>query len=837
MQDLRLALRSLRANPIVSTLAVLSLALGIGANTAIFSLIDGLLLRPLPVHDPAALVLLSDTSASHVRAYGYDLWDQLRQRVGFFDGLLAWAPVELASASRGERQMVQGVWVSGSFFDTLGVQPWRGRTLEARDDRRGGGPDGPVVVISHGFWQRQFGGAPDILGRTLTLDDLTVTIVGVTPPTFFGADVGRTFDVMLPFAAEPLMRGADSAIDGNGCCLNLTIMARLRAGQTIDAATAALHGVQPQIREATLPHDPRWRKQDLDRYLRDPFTLIPGAAGNSRLRLRYERPLLTVMVIVAVVLLIACANMANLLLARATARQHELHVRLALGASRWRLVRQLFAESALLAGIGAVVGVMLASWGSRLLVRQIATQTAPVFLDLSLDTSVLAFTIAATALVTLLAGVAPALGAIRAAGRASAVDVLKSHAASTPAAGGGGGMRIGVAGTILVAQVAMSVVLVVGAGLFVRTFVSLVRLPLGFDRDRVLMVNISADRAPVERNQRPALFERARLAVRALPGVADAAISFITPISGPVLMRPIDAVDGVPLTLPERERLSATNLVSPGWFGTLGTPIVAGRDFSDGDGANAPAVAIVNQTFARTLLHGANPVGRRLSIGIVGPNAESVEVIGVAADAVYASLREPMPPTIYFALPQMRKLFLSSLTLSVRADRGSPLQLTRSIAAAIGEVSPDLAITFRPLADQIDASMTQERVVAMLSGFFGGLAVLLAGLGLFGVTLHSVVRRRREIGIRIALGAAPSAVVRLVLARVALLVGVGVAIGAGASVWASRFVASLLYGLDPRDPATLIAAAALLVAVGLLAGWLPARQAVRVDPASVLRSE
>ncbi len=853
MHDVRLAFRSLRSSPIVSLLAVISLALGIGANTAIFSLIDGLLLRPLPVRDPSSLVLVSDTSAPGIRSYGYFFWDQFRQRANFFDGLLAWSPDDFALTTRGERQAVQGAWVSSAFFETLGVTPWLGRmpsaaTNTAEDttaNTAGSGAantagsraestaENTAIAISYGFWQRHFGGAEDAIGRTLALNDVTFTIVGVTPPSFVGTEVARAFDVMVPVAVEPLMRGADSAVAGGSCCLNLTIMGRLRAGQTLAAATAALRGIQPQIREATLPPVGRWRPQDRDRYLRDPFTLTPGTTGNSRLRLRYERPLLTLMVVVLLVLLIACANIANLLFARAVARQHEWHVRVALGASRWQLVRPLFTESALIAIAGAALGVLLATWSSQLLLRLIATSTTPLMLDVSLDRTVLIFTIAATAFVTLLAGIAPALRMMRSASRvgisasasATATDTLRTHTG------------LGIPGGILVAQVALSLVLLVAAMMFVRTFVSLVRLPLGFDRDRVLMVTLNAERVRIVPEERPALFERTRDAVRAVRGVADAAISFITPVSGPVLLRPIDAADGAPITLPERERMSAVNLVSPGWFDTFGTRILTGRDFSDRDGASAPAVVIVNQRFVRKLLHGGNPIGCTPSIGIVGPNAGSAEVIGVVADAVYASLREPMPPTMYFPLSQMRKLFLASPTLSVRSGQGMPQQLMHSVAAAVGEVNPDLAISFRPLADQVDASIAQERVIALLSGFFGALAVLLAALGLFGVTLHSVVRRQREIGIRIALGAAPARVMRLVLARVAVLIGVGVVVGVAVSIWASPLVGSLLYGLGPRDPGTFIAAASVLSMVGLLAGWLPARRALRVNPASILRSE
>jgi predicted permease len=348
------------------------------------------------------------------------------------------------------------------------------------------------------------------------------------------------------------------------------------------------------------------------------------------------------------------------------------------------------------------------------------------------------------------------------------------------------------------------------------------------------MASVSADDARVRPDQRLLLFERTREAIRSLPGVTEAAFSFLTPVSGPILLRPVELADG--RSLPERERLSSVNLVSPGWFTTLGTPIVAGREFTDADRAGAPPVVVVNQAFARRFLNGENRLGRIVTVGIVGPNAGSVEVVGVAADAVYSSLREPVPPTMYFPLAQLRNAPPAALTLSVRSAAGAPLALARTVAAAIGTVNPG-SVTFRPLADQIDASLVQERAIALLSGFFGGLAVLLAGLGLFGVASYSVSRRRREIGIRMALGAAPNAVLRLVLTRVFLYVVIGVVIGAGVSLWATQFVASLLFGLEPRDPSTFAGASMLLIGVGVLAALPPAWRAARIDPAVVLRAE
>jgi len=823
MHDIRLAVRTLRATPIVSAVAILSLALGIGANTAIFSLVNSLLLRSLPVRQPQQLVVLSDGSWSN------PIWEQVRARPQLFDGAFAWSAVRFNLASGGETEFVDGLWASGGMFEALGVPAMLGRTFTTADDVRGpsssraGGRDGAVAVISYAYWQRRFGGAADAIGRTLTVERMPFTVIGVTPPDFFGPEVGRTFDIAVPLGDEPLVRGPDSALDRRSTWW-LSIMARLRPEQSIDSANAALRGVQPQIREATLPD---WSQKELGGYLKEAFTLTPAASGESGLRRRYERPLVIIMIVVALVLLIACANIANLLLARATARRHELSVRLALGASRWQLVRQLLTESAVLSGAGAALGVLFALWGSRLIVGQLSTATNIVFLDLSLDWRVLAFTIGVTAATALLFGTAPAF---RAAGIAP-MEAIKEHGRSAA-----GDARFGLANGLVVAQVALSVVLIVAAGLFVRTFTQLGSVHLGFDHERVLVVNVNAQRTQIAPADRLATFERVRERVRAVPGVAEAALSEITPVSGAGWNGRVDVSDTP--TLNDRQSITFINGITPGWFATFGTPLVAGRLFNDRDRQGAPRVVVVNQAFARNFLNGANPIGHvvRSRGGFVNPEAPK-EIVGVVADAVYRNLREPIPPTMYVPFEQMEDPMPTrpAVSVVVRAASGSPALLSRSIARAIAEVNPDLAITFRPLTDVVNASLTQERLVAMLSGFFGGLALLLAGLGLYGVTAYAVSRRRTEIGIRMALGAAPAGVVRLVLSRVSLLVGAGVIAGAGISLWASRFVGPLLFGLQPRDPATLVGAAVVLSTVGAIAGWLPARRASRIDPSEVLR--
>jgi putative ABC transport system permease protein len=817
--DLRIASRQLLATPIVTAVAVLSLALGIGANTAIFSLVNSLSLRALPVKDPQHLAILD---AQDNGSWTYPIFEELRRRSQLFDGIFAWDTERFDLANGGVTEFVNGAWATAGLFDTLGVRPIVGRAFTQGDELRGGGPDGPVAVIGYTFWQRRFGGGAHAIGSRLTLEGIPFTVVGVMPPEFFGPDVGRRLDVIIPVAMLTTVRPGRSFEQRDYWWLN--VMVRLKAGQSVDQATDEVRSLQPQIREATLPTG--WPATDLAQYLKAPLTLVPAATGNSSLRQRYERPLLTIMVVVVLVLFIACANIANLLLARATARRHEWSVRLALGASRWRLVRLLLTESLLLSAIGAGFGFLVARWGSQLLVAQLSTQTNTVFLDLSVDWRVLAFTTGTTVITALLFGVVPAF---RAAG-VSPIEAIKDQGRS---AGGYTG-RVSFASMLVVVQVALSVILVVAAALFLRTFKKLATLDLGFDPSRVLVVRMSAERAPIDPARRMVVFERARQAVAALPGVQSTALSFVTPVSGNNWGNRLEVSDGVALT--DSRRSALRNAVSPEFFETYGQRLIAGRAFTDRDRDGSPPVAIVNEAFARRFLDGANPIGHTLRRFPVRADDVSLEIVGIVADAVYRRIRDPIPPTVYSSTMQPeRSLPSTEYNLNVRIPSGSSAPIARSIADAIAGVNKDLALTFRPLSDQIGASLTQERIVAILAGFFGALALLLAGLGLYGVTSYAVSRRRTEIGIRMALGAAPAGVVRLVFSRVSMLVGLGVLIGAGISSWASQFVATLLYGLEPRDPATLVGSAAVLAAVGALAGWLPARRAARIDPAEVLR--
>jgi len=830
MQDLRLAVRALLATPVVSVVATLSLALGIGANTALYSIANSLLYRPLPVREPERLVRISDTATAGNQYFSLPVWQEIQRRAGIFDASAAWAgPARFTHTEGVQSESISGAWVSGSYLDMLGVPALRGRVLSEADDRPGGGPSGPVMVISDAFWQRRFQRDPSAIDRTFTLEGVPVSIVGVTPRGFFGTDVGSAFDVLVPIADEPRIRGGDSSVRAG--TFGLMILARLKAGQTREAAAAALRAIQPQIREAARPPGASRDPYAKD-YLSDPFTVMSAELGTSILRRRYQPALMTLLSAAGLVLFVASANVANLLLARATARRHELGVRVALGASRWRLVRQLLVESVVLASLAGAAGILAASWASGLLVGQLSTELAPIFLDLSIDWRLLAFALGVAAAVMVVVGVVPAI-------RASAVaplDALKEHGRGAEYR-----TRAGLPDALVIAQIALSVVLVVAAGLFVRTLASLATRDLGFVRDRVLLARIDSRRAVADPSQRLAMYEQMRQAVRAMPGVQDAALSMITPVSNLVFDPPIDVSGG--RELPMAQRRVYSNTVSADWFRTYGIPLVAGRQLTDGDRAGSERVAVVNQAFAVRLLGGVSPIDHFITLPDVmvqpKPNVP-IRIVGVVADVVYVSLRETPQATMYLPIAQHDEPdFLRNLgvvNLNVAASAGSPGSLAKSVAASIASVNPQLAVTFRPLDEQVNDSLARERVMAMLAGFFGGVSLLLAALGLYGVTAYAVARRRMEIGIRMALGAAPAGVVRLVLSRVTMLLAAGVAVGVGISLWASTFVAALLFGLAPRDPVTISSAVALLAAIGCFAGWLPAWRASRIDPAEVLRN-
>ncbi|HEX4565866.1 MAG TPA: ABC transporter permease, partial [Vicinamibacterales bacterium] len=596
MPDLRDALRALRATPVVTGVAILSLALGIGANTAIFSIVNTLMLRSLPVREPQALVQLM--TGPQRTSWSNPLWEDLRDHhASQLDGAFAYATPRFNLARGGEAQFVNGMMASGGTFGVLGVPAIIGRTFSAAEDVPGGGKDGPVAVITYAFWQRQFAGAVNVVGQHISLDRVDFTIIGVTAPEFTGLDQGTKLDVAVPLGVEPLIRGNGESAMNQRSWWWLRVIGRLKPGETVDQALVAFRGVQPQMRAATVP--PNYRPEDIPRYLKDPFNVRVASNGPNSLGRTYERPLYILMTVVVLVLIIACANIANLQMARANGRRHELSVRIALGASGWRVARQLLAESALLSACGAILGLVFARWAARALVAQLSLYGARIALDVALDWRVLAFTGGVAVATTLLFGIVPAL-------RGTRVDPGEAIKAQGRAIVGDS--RFGIGSWLVVAQVALSLVLVVGAGLFVRTFAGLAGVHLGFEAGSILIVDANAKNSSVAPAARTALWTQMREAALSVPGVRSAALQQITPMTGSEWDTTIENPPG--LSLPEKDRDVYVNSVSSGWFQTYGTQMLAGRDFNEHDTVSAPSVIIVNEMFVRKFFPHTDPIGQ-----------------------------------------------------------------------------------------------------------------------------------------------------------------------------------------------------------------------------------
>ena len=826
-QDLKFGARLLRLNPGFAAIAMLSLALGIGANTAIFQLLDAVRLRTLPVKNPQELAVVrvderhwtSGRVEGPYSALTNPMWEQIRDRQEGFSAIFAWAAEEFNLATGGEARDARANLVSGDYFRVLGEQPLLGRLFTAADDRRGCGA-APGAVISYGFWQHEFGGDASALGRKITLEGHPFEIIGITPPSFYGVEVGRSYDVAVPICSEPLVRGEESMYDmRHGWWLSA--MGRLKAGWTVQRASAQLKAISPEILEATIP--PVYKPDAVKKYMEYRFAAFPADNGFSNLRREYENPLVTLLAIAGLVLLIACANLANLMLARASAREREIGVRLSLGASRGRLIRQLLAESLLLAVAGTALGTLLSQALSRLMVSYLSTQNSQLFVDLHPDWRVLGFTSGLAILTCAIFGLAPALRATRVA----PVVVLKSTGRGMTA----GRERFGLRRALVISQVALSLVLLVGALLFVRTLRNLLTLDPGFQQQGVLVAELDFTRLnlPAERRQE---FKREVLErVRAIPGVDSAADTSIVPITGNSWNDDV-VVEG-------SEKLKGTpnfNQITPGYFKTLRTPLLAGRDFNDHDTVNAPKVAMVNETFVSMILNGANPIGVRIhKEGYKGRPGPTYEIVGLVKNTKYSDLREDPRAIIYVAAAQDDHPDLSAQFLIRSALGGAAV--SGAVKQVIGESSPDIAIVFRVLTTQIHDSLLKERLMATLSGFFGLLAALLATVGLYGVISYTVARRTNEIGIRMALGAQRGNVVGMIMGEAGWLLAIGIAIGTMLALAAARAATSLLFGLKPHDPLTILLATCGLAAVAAAASFLPARRASRLDPMAALREE
>lgn len=820
--DMAMAFRRLRARPVSSAVVVLTLALGLGANAAMFQIVEALRLRTLPVAEPErwTIVEIADMSHWHGRrtsgypVLSYALWERIREGDGPFDATLAWANTSFFLEDSGAPTVVRGLFVSGAFFEVLGVAPAVGRTFGATDDRPGCSLEG--VVLGHGYWQRAFGGDPSVVGRTIILDGHPAQVVGVAAAGFGGLEVGRVFDVAVPVCAQALLGGGEQWIDDR-MVFWLTVMGRVPPNESLSAVNAQLDARSPALFAATVPD--RYSADETDDFSSLRLRATLGAFGVSGLRTRYGDAFVALLVVTGLVLLIVCTNLANLFLARGAVRQRELALRQALGASRGRLLRELTIESIVLAAAGAAAGLALAGTLSSRLVDLIGPDPS---LDLSLGAPTIAFVIAAAGLSTLVFGLLPAwrtawgrgnrgLHGLRA-GRGAAVEVQ------------GAGLRR----WLVVSQVALSFVLVFGALLFTSTVRNLLSIDTGYDSGGVMVARVdfrSLDLSGASRRTfKRDLLER----MREVPGVASADEVRHVPLGGTGSSAEARTDDGtsVPIRL---------NGVTNQYAETAGLDLLAGRGFEPGDDPDA-RLAVVTESFATRVGLGPNPVGRsvRIDTGEIGSSSGTeFEVIGLVADAKYFNLREEPVPTLL--LPKSLLLDPRSyadfmIRTSLRPDR-----LRDALRTSVADGRPLVWTEVRPFDDTIQAGLVRERLLSTVSGFFGGLAALVAAIGLYGVMTQQVTRRRSEIGVRLALGARRRHVLLLVVGQAGALVATGIVIGALLALAASTTVRSFLFGLDTRMAALLAIAAAVLCTTGALACYLPARRATAMDPQAALR--
>ena len=834
-KDIRYSWRGLFKRPAFSLVAITILALGIGANTAIFTLINAVVLKPLPVTKPEELVLFNhlpnegtstlddgDIPSARIERFSYATYRYFREHDPSFQDLSAFrsgesrVSVRRADAPAGQAaERASGHLVSGNYFSVLGVNAQFGRTLTNEDDAVAAQP---AAVISDGYWKQKLNSDSQIVGKSLLLNGTAFTVVGVMPPEFFGIRVRRSPDLWLPLAFQPQIElRKSSAEDRNVYWLNM--IGRLKSGVTIEQANASLNVKLKQFlteqagSQAT--DDTRLAIQNAS------LTISPGARGLSGLRFVYSTALRMLMAIVALVLLIACANVGNLLLSRAAARQAEISLRQALGAGRWRLVRQLLTESLLLAVIGGLAGILVAQWGVSLLVSRLAA-TSP--LDVKPDASILLFTFGISLVSGLLFGIAPAL-------RATKTD-LTTALKEKSAKGRKGRFNLGSA--LVVAQVAVSLVLLVGAGLFARSLIKLQQEDLGFDRENVLLAHVDLRLAGYKVEDLSGVYRQLYDRLSALPNVRSATIASYSPMQGSNSTSTVVVRDYTPSK--DEDSNVGDIFVGPRFAETLGVPLLMGREIGLQDTVTSARVGVVNQTFARYYFKDENPIGRRITFN-KDSDKEDLEIVGVIGDSKYDSAKAKAERTVFRPIMQVQDQHAYFNVFELRTV-GDPLSLSNQVRAEIAQVNDKLPVlNITSLRVQTDEALRQDKLITQLVSFFGLLGLLLSCVGLYGIMAHAVVRRTNEIGIRMALGAERRNIVWMVLKESMVLVAIGLAVGLPASWGAAQLISNQLFGLRPSDPLTLATSVVLLTAVAALAGYLPARRASRVDPLVALRYE
>ncbi|HEY8226770.1 MAG TPA: ABC transporter permease [Pyrinomonadaceae bacterium] len=837
LQDIRYGIRTLFKRPWFAFIAITTLALGIGANTAIFTLVNAVMLKTLPVNKPEELVLFTDATnegtsiddppkTGEWRRFSYASYEYFRNHNQSFQDITAirsggsGLSVRKTSSQSGEpAQRARGQLVSGNYFSALGVTAIRGRALTPSDDVSGAPP---AAVISHKYWREQLNGDAQIVGKNLLINGTNFTVVGVMPAEFFGERVRRPPDFWMPLAFQSQIELRESFLE-NPQVYWLGLLGRLKPGESMQQAEA---GVNFALRQFLTEQAGSQLSDDRRRSIQETYVkLASGAGGISGLRRRYSTPLRMLMVIVALVLLIACANVGGLLLSRATSRKAEISMRMALGASRGRILRQLTTESMLLAVFGGLLGVMLSYWGVMLLVRLVARE-AP--LDTRPDLAVLGFTAAVSIISGILFGLWPAV-------RASKADLASAIKERTRIGTRSGRLRLSPSSALVVLQVSLSMVLLTGAGLFAGSLLQLQREDLGFNRDNVLVLTIDPRLAGYKPDELPSLYQRILDRLSAVPNVRSATLATYAPLSGTrrsssILIPSFNATNDEDLVIDDI-------LTGPNYARTLGLPVLQGREIGPQDTVASHKIAVVNQSFVNRYFQNQNPLGRTFKFDDVEIKSGPFEIVGIVGDIKSVDPREPAQPTVYRPILQVQDQSAYSVTIHLRTQ-GDASALAPNVRQMINQIDDKLPIfEVTTLDASFNETLRQEQLVMQLVSFFGALALMLASIGLYGLMAHGVARRTNEIGIRMALGARRSSIAWMVLRETLLLVVVGLLIGVPAAVFAARFVSSQLFGLSPGDPVTLAAAAAVLIVVAIVAGYVPARRATKVDPLVALRYE
>jgi len=824
-QNLRYTLRVLAKIPGFTTVAILSLALGIGANTAIFTLINALLLRDLPVRQPERLVRLSPVRQGDKIPFSYPMFREIERGQRVFSSLMAWSTNALSNVEvNGVLAQDRVLAVSGNAYSLLGTTPLLGRLLTPDDSNLNAGANSQVAVIGHEFWQRQFGAAPDVVGKQIRIEGHPFTIVGVTRKWFTGLTTGEPPEITVPLPAMSLITSSGFDV-GSRSILWLYPIGRLKEGVTIEQARAQLQSFWPDVLLATAStQTPGLRRQT---FLSMGLDVSPAAKGIARgLSSQFERPLYVLAAIVGLILLVACVNLANLMLARSAARSLEMSVRIAIGASRRALLCQVLAESLVLSLTGALFGLLIAYWASHALVL-LMTEGAlvPVSLDLSPDLRVLTLTFSIGALTGILFGLVPAWRC----SREDPASVLQQNGRSL----GGGSGKLGK--SLIVAQVALSLVLLLGAGLFVRSFQRLRSVNFGFDKSRLLEVTLNPRPGGYEnldmRSYHKQLLQRIA-SIRGVTSVSFADISIPTPQLWHEMVSPSSADPITGTHFP-----ADGTMVSSDFFKTLGIPLLGGREFDDTEDQKHPRVAIISRSLADRLFPNGEAIGKSIRFGFM-PDFQNIQIVGIAANARISNLRDAAPPLVYFSYLQGVQQWgdVRNGDLFVRTS-GPPEALAKTVGTKIELLGHEYALETKTIQQTTSQVLTEERVTAMLSGFFAALALLLASIGLYGLMSYTVTRRTREIGIRVAVGAQRQNVLWLVLRETLTLALLGIAIGIPSALSATHLIANMLFGLSPSDVPTITAVSLLLLLVASLAGYLPARRASAIDPIVALRAE